>query len=102
MNTALTIRNMASFGPPLASIRASADKPTVVKNISSRLSRRLISNDTRTCARPSTSARRIATSTPPTTGAGMLKRFKNADRAMSARPANSTTIAARMVKSRSS
>ena len=102
MNTALTTRKMTSFGPPLTSIRASADRPTVVKNISSRLSRRLMSNDTRTSREAIGSARRMATSTPPTTGAGMLKRFRNAERATSARPANSTTNAARMVKSRSS
>src|SRR5688572_24525601 len=102
MNTMLTIRNTNSLGPPRTSIRASAERPTVVKNISSRLSRSAMSNPMRIPPATSSAARRIATITPPTTGAGMLNRARREERAINARPPKSTRKATRIVDSRSS
>src|SRR4026207_1336652 len=100
--THLTARTAISFGPPFFSMRASADRPTVVKNIRSRLSLSAMLKETFTPKNPSATARRIAPSTPPPTGAGMLNRLSTPTRATSSCPAASTTNAARMVNSRSS
>ena len=102
MKTMLTARKAISFGAAFFSMRASADRPTVVKNIRSRLSLRAMLKETFTPKNPSATARRIATSTPPTTGAGNAESLEHATRATSRCPAASTTNAARTVNSRSS
>src|SRR5688572_11616591 len=101
MSTTLMARNTRSRGPPLRSIRASAASPTVVKNISSRVSFSARLKPSFTCSRPSTSARTIATRPPPTTGAGMLSRLSAGTWATSRRPRKNTSIATSSVETRS-
>ena len=88
--------------PPAASMRTSAPRPTVVKNMRSRESFSVMLNDTVVPKTPVSIAIRMAIRPPPTTGAGMLNRFSSGTRATSARPMKYTAIDTSKVKIRSS